>query len=82
MVPGQGTKTLRAARQLSLMPQLESTCSRAPGPEKPTHRDEQPMQSKKKDLMHLDSPTPGISQIRAAHTLSEKGSLVGLGAPA
>ena len=32
--------------------------------------------------MHLDSPTPEISQIRAAHTLSEKASLVGLGAPA
>ena len=32
--------------------------------------------------MHLDSPAPGISQIRAAHTSSEKASLVGLGAPA
>lgn len=40
------------------------------------------VKKKKKDLMHLDSPNPGISQIRAAHTLSEKGALVGLGAPA
>lgn len=32
--------------------------------------------------MHLNSPNPGISQIRAAHTLSEKSALVGLGAPA
>ena len=49
MVPGQGTKILQAAGQLSpSAATAESTCSRAPPLEKPTHCNEEPMQSKKK----------------------------------